>query len=452
MVAHSHDEENALGGHAGRVIVLGAGLAGLSAAYRLKHHHGHDEVIVIEKNSHVGGTASTVTVDGYSFDLTGHALHLGDSMVERFITEDLEMKDELVKVRRKAGILIEDRIVPYPFQYNLGHLTRGLRDKCVIDFLEATYSEGRRSRDSTEQCVSPSFLDYSYSAFGRSITEVFMRPYNRKLWCIDPDDLSTDWMDLVLPKPDLQEILRGAFTVKDHDDTGYNAEFYYPREGGIQHLSEGIGKKIKSLIRLGKEVTDIDMDRKLVKCRDEEYHYDYLVSTIPLKDFMRIARIPCKKGRLSNTITRGFIVVVPSSKAPKYSWIYIPDETKRLYRIGNFSMFSPNISKPGMDVLWLECAVLSDECEELPLFDDILEEMRDCAWLPIEHLKHLATIDIDPSYVVFDRMRNMTLEPVIEECRRKDVIPCGRYGLWSYMSMEQAIKSGFDAADYCMQQ
>ena len=324
-----------------KVVILGAGLAGLSSAFKLKKQG--IETILLEKTSIAGGTAKTVKKNEYLFDLTGHALHLSDDIAKEFIFNELNLGKELVAVERKSVILMDDEFIPYPFQYNLSYLEENKRNLCVIEFLKTNYKNLHQTDNTNTNNLSfyRSFEQFCYSTLGKGISELFMIPYNEKLWATKAKDMGIEWMGKYVPKPNFEKIIEGAFVKKEVDGSGYNAHFYYPKSGGIQTLSNAIYGDIRDLVYFNQEVTGVDLENKEVFCGNKKYKYQYLISSIPLPEFLKLTNLSDKDRNLKWNVVRAFFVAVPSKKTPPFTWIYVPDPKNKIYRIGNFSLFSP---------------------------------------------------------------------------------------------------------------
>ena len=430
------------------IIILGGGLAGLSTSYFLQKNN--IESLVLEKSDYVGGTARTVEKAGYFFDLTGHALHLSNSKVKEFIFEDLELSDKLTQVNRISTIYLNGKYIPYPFQYNLSHLDEEQRNSCVIHFLEAHYnnikngfSDGKRTSDNYK-----TFDEYCHSTLGRGISEKFMIPYNEKLWACKAEDMGLDWMGKYVPKPNFEDIMEGAFIKKEIDDSGYNAYFYYPKEGGIQILSDSIHKKIGDNVLLNKEVTKIDLENKKVYCVGDYYDYDYLISTIPLPELLDMSdTLKIYKDLLKWTVVRAFFVTIPSEKRLPYTWIYVPEKDNDVYRIGNFSLFSPNLSVNEKDILYVETSKQNNQVDELPEFKDIRENIAKIMKINKDDIELIDTIDINPAYQVYDTSWRENVSAIKSKLEEYNVFIAGRYGSWKYESMEDSIIDGINVVD-----
>ena len=156
-------------------IVLGAGPAGLGAALALG-----DSAVVLESQDNVGGLCRSLMLDGAVFDLGGHSFTTPHPAIRRLVFDALEMEEQ----KRDAWCWLNGEWVRYPFQQHFSELADpDSRHACQIG-LEA--AGGWRD--------AANFDEYLDHRFGRGITELFMRPYNRKLWGADLTRLDTDWI------------------------------------------------------------------------------------------------------------------------------------------------------------------------------------------------------------------------------------------------------------------
>lgn len=434
-----------------KIVILGAGLAGLSSAFQFKKQG--IETILLEKTSCVGGTAKTVRKNEYLFDLTGHALHLSNDIVKDFIFNELNLEKELVAVERKSVILMDNEFIPYPFQYNVAYLDEEKRNFCVIEFLKAYYKDFNQINGINTNNLSfyQSFEQFCYHTLGKGISNLFMIPYNEKLWATRAKDMGIEWMGKYVPKPNFKKVIEGAFIKKEIDSSGYNAQFYYPKSGGIQTLSNSIYDNIRDLVLFNQPVTKIDLETKEVFCGDKKYNYQYLISSIPLYEFLKLINLSDKTKNLKWNVVRAFFVAVPSKKSPPFTWIYIPDSQNKIYRIGNFSLFSSSLSVNNEDILYIECSASYDELNKLPTYEQIADEIEKITRLNINEVKLIEVIDICPAYPIYDLHWKENVNCINKYLKEKDVIVIGRYGSWKYESMEDSIMDGINAANIIIQ-
>ncbi|UPT73851.1 MAG: FAD-dependent oxidoreductase [Elusimicrobiota bacterium] len=262
------------------VLVLGGGLAGLSAAYHLGLR-GAASRLVVEAKPRVGGTAGSVTKGAYTFDYTGHLLHLHDEYGKGLILDLL--KDNVAAHERKAWIWSQKTYTRYPFQANVKGLPREAVVDCLAGFLETVHRPRPLAKD-------PDFLSWSRATFGDGITRRFMRPYNEKLWRTPLAKLTTEWQGRFVPKPSPSEVVYGALA-EQNALFGYNASFRYPVRGGIQALPDALAERLEpGVVRVESPVTAVDLREKVAQVRGiGEVRYQRLVNTLPLNVFLDLA-------------------------------------------------------------------------------------------------------------------------------------------------------------------
>src|SRR3989441_4096098 len=154
------------------VVVLGAGLTGLSAAYHLGAPS-----LVIEREREVGGLARTHTEEGFTFDGTGHLLHLREARVVALV--DALLPRAFARHERRALVFSKGVFTPYPFQANLHGLPLEVVKECVAGFVEA---EIRRAAEGEPDLGTIGFREWAERTFGGGIARHFLLPYNTKLW------------------------------------------------------------------------------------------------------------------------------------------------------------------------------------------------------------------------------------------------------------------------------
>lgn len=423
------------------IVILGGGLTGLTAAYHL--HKKKIDFVLLEKSNWVGGTARTVEKNGYIYDLTGHALHLSDEKIKELIFNDLDLLTKFEKIQRNSVIYIDGDIIPYPLQYNLAYLPEKSRDRCILEYLKAHFNQ--KGNKDEEYC---SFADYCHNMLGNGISEVFMKPYNEKLWTVCATDMTTEWMGKFVPRPDPDKILEGAFIKKEVDSSGYNAYFYYPKSGGIQIISDALFEKISDKIVLNTSISNIDLDEKLIKCDDNVISYNHMITTIPAPELLKITHLDIEIHlNLEWTIVRAFFAVIPSTESPKFSWIYVPNNRSKIYRIGNFSQFSKNLSRGNKDLLYVETAVHNTAYRSLPQYSDIVSELEEILNIDRESIEIVDVIDIDPAYVIYNKTWRKDTEVIKNTLEQYNVYNAGRYGDWLYGSMEDSMRAGISVAE-----
>ncbi len=418
------------------VLILGAGLAGLSAALtcrRLGLEHR-----VLERETYVGGLATTITEHGYRFDRTGHLLHFRDP--ERRAQTLGLLDDEPLPIARRAAVYSERVFTPYPYQANLKGLPPEIAYQNLLGFLT--------TRLSPPTAAPENFEEYCRHHFGDPIAERFMIPYNERLLGVSLDTITTEWCARFVPRPSLEDVLAGTVGVAPRP-LGYNAEFFYPK-GGIGELAAAMARKLPRL-DVGQPALRVDPLHKLVMTPEHAVSYDALVVTLPLPRFLDLlepapANLTLQASCLRATHLFYYDIGIRARLGHDYHWIYVPERRFPFYRVGAYSAFSGKMAPDGASNLYVELATRERSVAErsLPELVAGLVEMELISHT--DQIESAALREIDPAYVIYDHARGAALHQIVPTLDQLDIMLAGRYGLWEYSSMEDAISTGESAA------
>ncbi len=428
-----------------KTLILGGGLAGLSAAYHLNALSDGDS-LVVEKNAAPGGTAGSTTQDGFTFDQTGHLIHLHDPYGQRLI-ESL-LAGNLRVLNRSSWIYSHGAYTRYPFQANTYGLPERVADGCVAEFLKTVHRPPRLAK-------RPSFKNWSLATFGKGISRSFMLPYNEKLWRTPLSRLTTEWQGRFVPKPRASEVLRGAL-LEQTTAFGYNAVFRYPKRGGSQALADALAARlVPGQLRLSSPVLTVDLRERVATVRGiGEVAYERLVNTLPLKDFIALAgpwprgvREAAAKLRCNSVYCLNLGVARP--RVSDKHWIYFPEKRFPFYRVGFYSNFSTSAAPKGTSSLYIEfSARAGDKVNLARLEPAVLRSLVSCGLLkdsdkiPVKLWK-----PIPCAYVVYDFNRGPAMQRIFAHFKKSGIESIGRYGAWKYSFMEETLLDGKRCAE-----
>ncbi len=417
-----------------RVVVLGAGLTGLSAAIELGRLGLPSRVL--ERASRVGGHAVTEVDRGFSFDRTGHLLHLRDPDVRADVLRWIG--DDHLTVSRRSFVYSHGVYTRYPFQANTFGLPPAVAYECVMGFLDARSRSHPPARDFREHCLQ---------VFGEGIAAHFMIPYNEKLWGVAATEITAAWCQRFVPVPRVEDVIAGAVGLHDRE-LGYNASFVYPRRG-IGALPEAMAREVPG-IELERKVVAVDWRARRVVARGEAVPYERLVSTLPLDvlgralvdppDVVRdaVAKLRCTSLSYLDVALRRPIL-------RDLHWVYVPARELPFYRIGCYSNFSPDVAPPGKSSLYVELSERGpvDEAAVTRALDGLVTmglvaSRDDVEFVRARTLSH--------AYVIFDHDYYGALAVLEPFLREQGIVSTGRYGGWNYSSMEDALLFGRAAA------
>ena len=426
------------------VVILGGGLTGLSAAWHLDGV----ESLVLERDPEPGGLCRSFAEDGFTFDCTGHLLHLREprfrDLVERLAPGAFAAHE------RRALIFSKGTFTPYPFQANLHGLPVDTVKDCVAGFVEALL---RREKAGEPDPQRATFKEWVEAIFGAGIAQHFMLPYNAKLWRVDLDEIECGWVSWSIPRPTLREVLDGAFgaTVRG---LGYNPTFLYPRRGGIRALPDAFARRVPA-IRTGSAVEAIDAQRRVVRLRGgETIGYERLVSTLPLDRLLQSTEgLPDEMGaigrRLRSVRVLNICLGIGRPRLSDAHWVYFPEPEYSFYRIGFPSNLAPGMAPRGCASVWAERSLLPGEpFDEQEVIATTTDDLRRAGILRARDRVVFARVGVlDPAYVLYDRHRARHVPRVLETLREHGIDSAGRFGAWEYSSMEGAMRAGADAAE-----
>jgi protoporphyrinogen oxidase len=420
-----------------RVVVLGAGLTGLSAAFHLKDRGVATEVV--EKEEQPGGACRTVTRDGFSFDLTGHLLHLARAESHALLGS-LGVTAMLRAHRRRAGVALAGRVTPYPIQINTYRLPREVRRDCLLGFMESRM----QPEDPTNE--QKSFADWVLRRFGEGFARHFFFPYNRKLYCTDPAELTTEWVGRYVPRPSLADVIEGSLGLY-RKPVGYNATFLYPRRGGIRLLADALAAAVPPL-RLGAPVRAVHLgERELVLQSGETVGWDALVATAPLPHLAALTldlpadlRSTAAQLRAVGVVNLNLGVRGPAPR--REHWLYVPEERFPFYRVGIPSNHG-GVAPQGCHTLSVEVSVPAGAPVPADLGERCLAGLSELGLLrDRSSVEVTEQIRLDPAYVIFDSARPASVAALRAHYRTCGVFLSGRWAEWKYSTMEDALWDG----------
>jgi protoporphyrinogen oxidase len=338
-----------------KVVVMGAGPAGLTASYELFKHN--VPVTILEKDpAQVGGLARTVEHNGYRFDIGGHRFFSKNQEVEDLWTEILG--DEMLNRGRLSRIYYRGRFFAYPIKavnalWNLGPIEAV---RCLASYARARLQPVKNPR---------SLEDWVRNQFGWRLYSIFFKTYTEKVWGISTKELSADWAAQRIKSLDLWLVIRSALLPRRKAKTRGEVvttlidKFRYPRFGPGQmweRVAE-ISAQKGSPVLFGRSIERVKHDGGAVTSvvvrtpqgSLEEHAGTDFVSSIPIREL--VARLdppaPAAVRRAAESLSyRDFIsiaLMIDRRDVFPDNWIYIHDPTVKVGRVQNFKNWSPDM-------------------------------------------------------------------------------------------------------------
>lgn len=488
------------------VVIIGAGPAGLTAAYHLLKSNNKYNITILEQDSQVGGISKTVSYNGNRIDLGGHRFfskekQINDIWLELLqlqgvkISSDLESPqrdkypgvanpnetDEVMLLRRRVSrIFYDGKFFDYPISINTETLKKLGILKCTQCFWGYMKScVAHRNENSLE--------DFYINRFGKPLYEMFFKDYTTKLWGVSPKYLDPSWGAQRVKKISLSNIiLENARKLISRDyktsHTSLIEEFYYPKFGPGQ-LWETMAKKIEDMGGqillnascnriacdggniLGVYYTNSKKEATFMQC-------EYLLSSIPIKNLVSSLEldVPSEIKTISNElpyrdfITVGILVnkleltnntlIETKNNLPPDCWIYVQDKKVKMGRIQVFNNWSPFLLNKPAETVWLGLEYFCSENDALWAMTD--EDFCNMA------LKELVDMKIIKPEAVIDKtiLRQKKAYPAYfgtyKEFSKiktyldnfKNLICIGRNGQHRYNNMDHSMMTAIMAADY----
>jgi len=418
-------------------IILGGGLAGLSACY-------HGDGIIYEKTQKTGGHASSHEKSGFIFDEGIHVMHTKNeyilSLMEK-LNVDMEIRE------RNAWIMSHGAMTRYPFQANTFGLPKNIVNDCVQGFIENDFVDNEEI---------DSYEDWIYYMFGKGIAEHFMIPYCKKFWGLDARELTTEWVNVRHPRPSTDEVIEGSLR-EQTKGFGINAIYRYPKKGGFGFLGKRLSDKCKDSIKVGMEATMIDVLKKEIEFNHNEVvSYDNILSSLPLPELIKI--IPDAPHEVREAVSRLktnsiFVVNIGVNRAniTDKNWIYYLEKEFSFIRVSFPFNQSDNVAPHGTSSISAEIAY--GHGNSLPtskdkMADYVINELIEANVIEAsDEIIYLDSIDIKYGYVIFDKERKPSIKIVHDYLKSVDIVPFGRYGIWAYLWSDEAMLSGKKVAE-----
>lgn len=411
-------------------LVVGAGVSGLSFANSIRQEAkecGRDlpEVLVVEADYEPGGYCKTIVQDGFTWDYSGHFFHFRNPEIEQWLRE--RMPGQTVrKVVKNTKIRFSGVDVDFPFQKNIHQLPREDFIDCLVSLYFREEEQGALGEES-------SFKEMIYRRFGRGIAERFLIPYNEKLYACDLDSLDPEAMGRFFPHADIADIIRN---MKEADNASYNASFSYPMGGAIQFINALLHDLPEAMISYNEVLESIDLENKIATTSTRQIRFGTLVSSAPFPRICQAAELAHDADAFSSNKVLVFNLGFDRKGQEGVHWVYFPDKELPFYRIGYYD----NIMDTDRMSLYVEIGAKSGQDFDIEAeLDGVLAGLRSEGIVRDHELVSWHSVAMDPAYVHITKDSLAEHGRVNEILKNSSVYAVGRYGGWTYCSIEDNI-------------
>lgn len=409
-------------------VILGAGIAGIAAGYKLGNN-----AVIYEARDRFGGLIDNFTIDGFRFD---HAIHLSFAKDE-FVRS---IFDKVPYIAHKPSALnyCDGYWVKHPVQNNSFTLPIEERIDLIKSFI---------NRDNYQSITN--YEEWLQYQFGQYFAKKYPTRYTRKYWCCEPAELSVDWITNRMYQPSIEEVLYGSMTDKT-PNTYYAKEMRYPVKGGYRSFIENITTDLN--IKLKHRAIKIDTKNKKVFFENgTQVMYEQLISSLPLPLIISLLQ-DCPTDVVESAknlyATSMCLVSVGFNKEVNIPslWFYVYDEDipfARAYSPGMKSNDNVPQGKSSLqfEVYYTKYNPLKYTDEELKM--KIIDSITKLDIAIKEDIEIVDTRHIAYANVVFYKGMEQDRKIVLDYLNRLDIKSIGRFGEWDYLWSDQSFLSGY---------
>lgn len=426
------------------VIILGGGIVGLTVSANLKYSN-----LVLEKETTCGGHCSTYIDNRYTIDVGGpHILFSKNKKILNYMKNLI--KGNIEKRKRNNKIYFDSKFIKYPFENGIYDLTPEQRFKCLKDVLFNKY----------KNIKIKNLEDWLYATFGKSICDLYLIPYNKKIWKVSPNKLSVDWVDGRIPNPPIDDIIKSAVGINTE---GYLHQlyYYYPIKGGYQAFTDALEKKVKKNISNNVKLKKISKQKNLwiIKTEKETYKCKKLISTIPILDFLKLYEIKnkeiislCKKLKY-NCLTQVSLAFKDRPKIYQdFTAIYVPDKKYLFHRMSFPRSFSKHNVKGKDFLINLELTYLPKNKKKFSnhklLIKKAIKQCQEIFKMEEQLPIFEKVFETDYAYVVKDFDYKNNIKKIFEFLNYHNLISVGRNSQFEYINSDEAVRRALEVSQY----
>lgn len=439
-------------------LVIGGGPAGLTAAHILVKNN--KEVTVLEKDSVVGGLSKTINHKGFRFDLGGHRFWTKNKEVDKFV-KDL-MGDELITVPRTSRIFFNKKLFDYPLKPINALFGMGIFKSFQIvgDYLAIKLKNVFKSRPDI------SFEDWITNRFGKTMYELYFKPYTEKVWGIPCTELSADWAAQRIKGMSLRAAVKDALFPSKNAPKTLVKEFTFPKLG-IGRLSEKLAENIENISFDSKVINLKHKGDKIISVeytkdgKKESISADNVLSSMPLTSLIYALNPKPPEDIIEHANSLKYVneifilIVVDKDSITNDSWLYFPDNDISFVRVHEPKNWSKDMAPPGKTSVVVEYICKEDSTtwrsKDEELIQKVIKDMKKLGFIREDEFIEGCVVRSKKTYPVYDVGYLNHLTPIKEYIKRfKNLQIIGRNGTFKYNNLDHSIEAGLKAVKNLM--
>ncbi len=481
-----------------KVIIIGAGPAGLTAGYELEKLKGKYDVTILEASNCIGGISRTVNYKGNRMDIGGHRFFSKDKQVNDFWNDimplqgkpsfddkllgrekklidngkDPEKEDNVMLIRQRISrIYYLNKFFDYPIKMKKEtFVNMGFKRTMASGFSYLKSIFIKKKEDSLE--------NFYINRFGKKLYSMFFEGYTEKLWGRHPKYISADWGSQRVKGLSIMAVIKDMLKIGNKKETSLIEEFSYPKYGPGQ-LWEEVANKFEKLggkIKKNNEVVKINFNNDKITsviCKNKnqliEYKADIFISSMPLKDLVvnLNGKVPksikniAKNLPYRDFVTVGLLVdklnlknetnIKTLNNIIPDCWIYVQDSSCKLGRIQVFNNWSPYMVKDPLNTVWIGLEYFCNEGDEFWKLSDkkrlefVTKELVKMNVIDKDDILDYHIEKVKKAYpAYFDSYKD--IDKLIDYINKFDNLYCvGRNGQHRYNNMDHSMMTSFEA-------
>lgn len=396
------------------------------------------------------------------YDVGGHVIFSHYKYFDECLDEALPRGEDWYHHQRISYVRYKGLWVPYPFQNNISMLPKEDQVNCLDGLIDAAL-EARVANTKPKD-----FDEWILRMTGKGLADIFMRPYNYKVWAVPTKKMQCKWLGERVAAPDVKLVTRNVILNKVAGNWGPNATFRFPAQGGTGAIWIAISNILpeeKKIFGKKGEVIKIDAEAKKVTLGDgATIAYKKLINTMPVDQLVQkmgnCNLISLSKGLFyssTHVIGIGLRGTRPSRIGDK-CWLYFPEDNCPFYRATIFSNYSPynqpqneielktiyradgnmaDSDKPKKGPYWSIMLEVSESpmksVNRTTLLDDCIQGLINTEMIePNDEIVSTYHRCFEHGYPTPSLERDGILEQLLAKLQKMDIYSRGRFGSWKY--------------------
>lgn len=421
------------------VNILGGGISSLSLAYFLQNCSYIKKINIFEKEEKIGGLLRSYKIRGLRYDVGPHIIFSKHKNILKKI-KDILGKNK-IKIKRSNKIIFKkDILIKYPFENELSKLPKKDLVFALKNFLNNPY----------RKLKAKNMKIFFLKNFGKGITQLYLEPYNKKIWKFPVSRLDTQMVNRI-PKPPRRDIINSARGVQTEGYT-HQLYFYYPKSGGIESLVESFKKKLNSKVKIFCNVKikkiNYNYNKFELLYNKKKIKSDKLFSTIPLNKFCEIFHTTKQITKISKNLKYNSIIIsifnVKGNIGGDNFAFMVPDKKIIFHRLSKLDFLGKNYSIKDSTTFEIEITFRKNskiaKMSNKKLFIEIFNGLKKIGFVKNKTDINFYNIKkFNYAYVIYDLQHRKNVDSLLNYYQKKKITMAGRWGSWEYLNSDQVI-------------